>query len=362
MFKEIGGNFWLEPERIEEQEHIDCAFQYVNEIEEVDYTSSGRGAISLLFEQIGNTNGIALLPLYTCESVIIPFLKQKYDVYFYDIHKNLLVNEDSFTECVKKYKPSIVLTHAYFGFDTLYSIRSKYQWLRENNINIIEDLTHSLFSKFQKTGADHYIASLRKWIALPDGGVAITFGNKINLGGLNIHEKLVSQNIKASLMKYEYTNSLDIKLKPEFRRLFYSSENMLDTDCSVYKMSNTSKGIFSKTDFKDLMDIRRCNYSYLLNYLRKQSIVKPIFNYLPEHAVPLYFPIIVKGNRAKLQKHFAINEIYLPIFWPIPNVCKNQLTNSTSYIYQNILCIPCDQRYSHKDMNRIIKCLAEYVD
>ncbi len=364
MFKEIGGNFWLKPEQLEEREYADLDFRYVNDNEVVVYTSSGRGAISLILDQIKITSGV-LLPLYTCESVIMPFIKKGYDVHFYDIDTNLSVNEQSFMECVNNYKPSVVLLHAYFGFDTLRSLRPKYQWLREKGIIIIEDITHSLFSNFEKSGADYYLASLRKWFALPDGGIAITIRNKIKVTTFAIfatHKKLVNLNIKAIRLKYEYAKSLDIHLKTEYRKLFYSTEELLNTDCGFYAMSPISKAILCQIDFANLSAARRSNYAYLLNHLTQQSCVKPVLNDYPADVVPLYLPVYVKCNRTKLSKYLAEGEIYAPIHWDIPNACLDQLTHTTSYVYNNILSIPCDQRYTHKDLERILIKLSEYTD
>jgi dTDP-4-amino-4,6-dideoxygalactose transaminase len=364
VFKEIGGNFWLEPEQLEERECADLDFRYVNDNEVVVYTSSGRGAISLLLDQIRITGG-ALLPLYTCESVIKPFIKKGYDVHFYDINTDLSVNEQSFMECVNSYKPGVVLLHAYFGFDTLHNLRFKYQWLREKGIIIIEDITHSLFSNFEKNGADYYLASLRKWLALPDGGIAITTRNKIKMATYTIfatHKKLVNLNIKAIRLKYEYTKNLDIHLKNEYRKLFYSTEELLNTDYGFYAMSRISKAVLCQTNFAILSATRRSNYAYLLNYLTQQSCVEPVFNDYPADVVPFYLSVYVKCDRTKLSKYLAEAEIYAPILWDIPNACLGQLTHTTSYVYNNILSIPCDQRYTHKDLERIVIKLSEYTD
>lgn len=362
LFKEIGSSYWLEPQQLKEPINKDFNFVYIQKNEDTLYTSSGRGAILLLLNQINQDPGRALLPLYTCESVIMSFLKKGYDVYFYDCNKDLTINEQSFIKSVKNHRPDIVFTHTYFGFDTLQQIRSRYQWLQNKGIAVIEDITHSLFSTFNKGNLQYYLASLRKWFALPDGGIAIVTDKKIKAKKYNTHEKVVSQNIKAISMKNEYTKNLDPELKNTYRKLFYSSEALLDNDCGTYAMSNTSKAILSNIDFKLLCNIRRNNYNYLFKHLIEHSYVTPVFNELPEQVVPLYLPVYVKGNRAKLQRYLADGEIYLPIHWPIPNVCIAHLTDSSSYIYDNILSIPCDQRYTHKDLKRIIKMLAKYSE
>jgi dTDP-4-amino-4,6-dideoxygalactose transaminase len=360
IFKEIGSNFWLEPELLEERDDRDPVWRYVSDDEQALYTSSGRGAISLLLGQIESGHGRALLPLYTCESVIMPFLKKGYAVHFYDINIDLTVNEENFMESVERYKPEVVLLHAYFGFDALHDLRVKYQGLREKNIIVIEDITHSLFGKFEKTGADYYLASFRKWFSLPDGGLAISIQNKIKADKVPIHEELVKLNVRAIRMKYEYTQSLDARLKTQYRKLFYSTEELLNNDCGFYAMSKIAKTILGQMDFNHLRAARRSNFLFLLDKLKKNRLMTPVFNQLPDDVVPLYFPVYVNGDRVKLRAFLAENEIYAPIHWEIPSECAKQLTKKTKNIYEHILSLPCDQRYANEDMERIINRLSVY--
>jgi len=360
IFKEIGSNFWLMPEELEVQEIADFNFQFVGPEEYALFSSSGRGAISFLLTQINKKKVRALLPLYTCESVIMPFIKRGYAVQFYDINKDLSINEESFHDGIKKFKPTVVFLHAYFGFDTIGKIRTEYENLRDQDIIVIEDITHSMFSKFEKPGADYYLASIRKWLALPDGGVAISIGKKLKSNTFKTHDELVNVNVRAIRMKYEYTKNLDSQLKTEYRKLFYSMEDLLNNDYNFYSMSALSKTIISKTNFHDLGAARRSNFSYLLDKLETNCLVTPIFNQLPDKVVPLYFPVYVNGDRAKLRAFLAEDEIYAPVHWEIPTECGQQLTETTKNIYESILSLPCDQRYSNEDMERIINRLSVY--
>lgn len=360
MFKEIGSNFWLEPKQLEEQEKVDLNLRYVSEEEDAVYTSSGRGAISLILSSIEPKNKYALLPIYTCESVIMPFVKKGYDINFFDIEPDLTINKVKFLEFVKKNNPGIILLHGYFGFDSLHGIRPEYRKLRDQGIIIIEDITHSVISKYDMVGADYYLASLRKWLALPDGGVAISIKQKLFSENFSIHKNLMEQNIKAIKMKYKYTKDPDPKLKAEYRKIFYSMEDLLDKDCSIYSMSNISENILKNTDFNEIRKKRRNNFKYLLNLISEFTFISPVFKTLPKNVTPLYLPVYISGIRGKLQKHMAKNEIYMPVHWPMPKIWQKTLTKNAEYIYENILSIPCDQRYSNKDMDRIAKTLSMY--
>jgi dTDP-4-amino-4,6-dideoxygalactose transaminase len=360
MFKEIGSNFWLAPAELETQAPGDFSRRYVQQAEHTVYTSSGRGAISLVLEQIAQDRRVALLPLYTCESVIMPFLKKNYEIQFYDLGTDLSTTEHAFMSALENADPGVVLVHAYFGSDTLRCLRPLYSRLRKRGIVVVEDITHSLFSDYSKTGADYYVASLRKWFALPDGGVAISPEKPIHAGMLAVHEELVRVNLKAIAMKNEYVGSLEGQLKVEYRKLFYATEEMLNNDCGVYAMSEVSHSILSRTDYSRLAVARRDNFKYLLAHLKKSSMLTPVFRNLPDGVVPLYFPVYLPGNRDKLRAFLAENEIYAPVHWPVPAECSGQLTESARYVYDRILSIPCDQRYGQTDMERIVAELDRY--
>jgi selenocysteine lyase/cysteine desulfurase len=311
-------------------------------------------------EQINPARRAAFLPMYTCEAVIMPFLKKGYEIHFYDQKTDLSNDEQGFLASLKKSKPGIVLLHGYFGFDTLSCLRPYYPDLHKQGIIVIEDISHSLFSDFSKAGADFYVASPRKWFALPDGGVAISPEKQIKMKKLGIHEELVRVNLEGLRMKAEYVESLNGKLKVEYRKLFYSTEEMLNNDCNVYAMSGAAQAILAGMDFITLAAARRGNFKYLLEHLPKGHLLAPVFNDLPDGVVPLYFPVYVNNDRDKLRAFLAEDEIYAPVHWDLPSACAPRLSAATRYIYDHILSIPIDQRYTHKDMARILTRLAGY--
>lgn len=68
---------------------------------------------------------------------------------------------------------------------------------------------------------------------------------------------------------------------------------------------------------------------------------------------PFYFE---NGNdiRKKLQKE----GIYIPLLWP--NVVDNLKVDEIEYkLAVNILPLPCDQRYTWKDMDYIVKQIKQ---
>ena len=84
MHKEIGSEFWIDQVPTEYKSGLP---QWVGKFGNIVLTSSGRGAISLMLEKTRKKT--ALLPAYTCDSMILPFIAQGYDCRFYDVNRDL---------------------------------------------------------------------------------------------------------------------------------------------------------------------------------------------------------------------------------------------------------------------------------
>lgn len=360
MFREIGGHFTSGPGSTGRVKDSDLALTCLPEGINAVYISSGRGAITRILEEIDLVNKKVLLPMYTCDSVIMPFREKGFDLIFIDIQPDLSVDPERFIELTSEENFGFVLLHSYFGFDTLSEVREKYKLLRENGIVVIEDITHSMLSSFDSSGADFYPGSIRKWLGIPDGAVLFSASYDIKHEEYPTNEILVEQNVKAMKMKSDYIRKMDPKLKAEFRKIFYSMEDLLDKDCSIYSMSEISKEILSQTDFTLISAKRRENFAFLLDNIADFDFIDPVFTSLPDDVTPLYFPIYVKGNRDKFQVFMAKQDIYMPIHWPIPDQCFPSLTVNSKYIYDHILSIPCDQRYGTQDMRRIVTIIDSY--
>lgn len=356
-FKEIGGNFWLKPHQWEKADSRNPMFTFIDPDETTCYTSSGRSAISLILKQKNIHKKSALLPIFTCDSVIKPFLDNGFTIEFYPIEQDLGVDVEEFLRLIDSFKPGVVFFQSYFGFDTLSNIRNYYDELKKQGIVLIEDLTHSWLSDFDKKNADYYVLSLRKWLEIPDGGVAISMHNTIDESSLSYseHNEIVGLFRDASILKHEYTLSMNSELKPQFRERFYKMEALFDVGSEINTISKKSNYVLKKTDFEFIKQRRRENFEVLLNNLSEHAIIRPCFNKLDPKVVPIYFPVFVNKNRKELQQHLAKNDVFAPILWPIPEVCGQLTKNKRNNLYDSILSVPCDQRYDISDMKYIIK-------
>lgn len=90
-----------------------------------------------------------------------------------------------------------------------------------------------------------------------------------------------------------------------------------------------------------------------------RSLFTLMFDELSGADVPLFVPILVNECRSELRSYLIRQEIYLPIHWPITDV-HGDLNKRTRRLYDEELSVVCDQRYSVKDMQRIVQLIADF--
>ena len=261
---------------------------------------------------------------------------------------------------VEQTKPSVVLVHAYFGFDTIFNIRDYLAQLSDSGAVVIEDLTHSLFLTSCRTCSNFCVGSLRKWNGISDGAFLTVCSGEFQIETPSTENiKYLEYRREAQKLKREYASAPDISVKEKYRSLFTASEAYLDGQTEIYSMSYEIRKSIMGIDYELLKQRRKANYDYLLNTLsgiRQVSIPETLFG---QSNAPLYFAMYVDGRTA-LQKYMAERNIYLPVIWPMPPQVSEKCSSDVKYIYSHILAVPCDQRYGIADMERISDSIRSY--
>lgn len=352
MLREVGGEFWVNaiPNTPQKEEVPNFLSKFGN----VSLTASGRGAITHLLQQIKPKYKTALLPAYICDSVIKPFLKRGYQIYFYDINNDFSPKIDD----IRKYDSIGVFLHlGYFGFSTNGNLREIIDEYKMKSTIVIEDITHSLFSNFEMYDRnDYYIVSIRKWLGIPSGGAVISPHVKINEAKLS-DDNFSKLRLKALTLKADYMLNGDTKVKEDVNQLFSKAEELLNLDVSPYQIDSLSSKIITEIDVNEIIRKRRRNFSFLEKGLKELTTVKLAFSEIGDDVCPLFLPIIVDEGRDDVRDELIKYNIYCPVHWPISDHINLNLVKNTKSINNRILSIPCDQRYSLDDMNRIIQVL-----
>ena len=343
-FDEIGSEYWK----------VDTDNKIENIINNAVFTASGRSAHSLIIESADIKNRRALLPAYTCQHIVEPFAWTGWEVGYYGIHNDLTIELDSLKLGIEK-APGCIIVQSYYGFHTTKQANPLFKQAQAAGIIIIEDITHSFLSGWSPSykKADYQFCSLRKWTGLTDGGYALSlYKNKLKKP-LAKMESFVSHRSNAQVMKRKYITEGDPKYKEEFLKLFKQAEDLLDGDIAVYSMSEAAKTAFSHIDFDYIKNKRQENYNYLQRNIAS-DYVKPLFGELADETCPIMFPVYIERGRSELRQRLIDNRIYCPIHWPAPIQLTPEAKANSRAIYNNIMSLPCDQRYGIEDMQRLV--------
>lgn len=337
MRREIGSEFWKVETEKENNFFPD----------ETIWFSSGRTALRAIIKDIRINHKVKTvsLPSWCCDSMIIPFVEEGLDVLFYPVYfENGKLKQD-----INK-DTDIIFVMDYFGYSSDLTVENVKKI-------VIRDLTHSVFSK-KYDDADYYFGSLRKWTGIYTGGFALKNGSwNINLDFSatdNCYISLRKQGMKqkAKYMLGEYENK-------DFLKIFHEAEVYLDTtkDITVGYSEDILK---SKTlDINLIRKKRQENAKFLLENIKFDKNIQPIFTEFKNGDVPLFVPILV-NDRNQLRKKLIDSSIYCPVHWGVS--IHHDLNQVENYIYNHEISIVCDQRYDIDDMQRICDVINEWRD
>lgn len=363
MVREIGSDFDLNPNvALDDNVKLDLA-QYGLSGTDVLLLTTGRGVQGLVLDEIEKRNPkikkVAIIPPFTCHTVIEPFIQHNYELLTYPVDRTLHINREDFRNCLRESKAQVVLIHRYFGFDTLKEFGDIIQDFSAKEVVFIEDKTQCIYSEFIKLSADYTVGSLRKWIALPDGGYGLCKQGTFSYKPQDYDKELVKEKLEAFYLKYDFIHERRGK-KQTFLKKFQRAEELLDTETDYYKISPESESIQQRTDISELKRRRRKNYSRLYQGLKTHNSVHSLMPELSENDVPLYFVIMVE-RRKEMQEWLRLNDIYAPIVWPKPELLP-AICEEAKFIYNHALCLPIDQRYDIDSMEKILNVIKEYED
>ena len=315
---------------------------------------SGRDALKLIASNYENQ--IVFLPALACDSMIVPFEMYNFNINYYSLNEDYSVDFSTLFLDLKKAKDKkcILLYMDYFGnqsFDDqqLNILKSTYK-----NLMFLEDRTHNILLKSNRLFIPEFtIASLRKWINIPDGGI-LWFEKELKLLNFCNDTSFFKNRLSAQCLRNQYLNNGNEEIKKKYREIFSSVSKILDEDKLPGKMSKYSLSILKNADWDNIRKIRQENSRILINIF-KQNNITLIQN--KEGLSDLYVPILVP-NRNEIQKKLSQKNIFNTIIWPLRDSQMN-ICQTAKKTCENMLAVPCDQRYDSLDMefigNEIVK-------
>lgn len=283
---------------------------------------------------------VAYLPLYTCETVVAPFVKAGFALKFYPLDRNMrpVFSEDALDSV------SLVSVCGYYGFSAF--DRDFVRKCKARGLTVMEDMTHSVLSADGlDENCDYAAGSLRKWMGVACGGFALKRRGRFARAPMPPHR----EHLK---LRYDAIERDDMEL-------FWKGEMMLRRIFDDFGSDDESVYLMKHADFRTIRRKRRENYRTLLENVRESENLKVVFPVLDAGTVPSHFTVFA-GEREKVRDALQALGVKTSVYWPQGPLIELDGQEDTRYIYDHVLSLPCDQRFSAEDMKFIAAALNSY--
>jgi hypothetical protein len=281
------------------------------------------------------------LPSYLCAAMLDAFQSDRTRIRFYSVDGHLRPDDRGWLRNIHPGDLAVFID--YFGF-TRWGEHGREA--RRAGAWIVEDACHALLNDGFSETAHYVVSSPRKFVGVPDGGVLLT-RKGAEVPGCELPPPSAAW----------WLDAFDAsQLRAEFDRhggerawlpLFQKTDKM--GPCQPMRMSELSVFLLQhRIDYAENAQRRRENYALLAAELAGVAV----FPDLEPGVVPLGFPVRVR-NRDQFRQALFDAEIYPAVHWPIAGVVPVEFETSHQ-LAGEIMTLPCDQRYSRSDMERML--------
>lgn len=314
----IGGYFALSQDDGTGMPWLDAAIRY----------RSARSALAAILKLVPAEHIWA--PFYICSAVDEALTASGKKISRYKLSPKWGVPE------IKILQDDWLLCVDYFG---LCFEEVRYAQNRYGKHRVLVDASQSLF--FRAGRDETVVYSPRKFVGIPDGGLAIT---------------PFPLPAPAPASEEESINRcIHLRLRAEGRveegyRYFKFAEASLE-GCEPVAMSTFTSQLLASVDAGRIANQREENYRFLERELGARGFDVPE---LPGGAVPLCCPCYCDDApvwRNKLEEQ----RIYTPTYWPDVNIPHDDAM--ALRLRDATLFLPCDQRFTPNDLTRVVKVL-----
>ena len=307
-----------------------------------NYYADGRQALIDLFRSQGWKR--LWVPEYFCYDVIESLKESGLELCFYGDYPGHLEDGKTLESIQRKgyFRPTdAILRLNYFG-------TRSFRGLEKLNIPVVEDHTHDLIGGWAiKSHADWCIASLRKSLPVPEGGLLWSPAGLRLPGAPDVseeNERIAAIRWKAMRLKARYLAGEEVE-KTTFRAGFVDTEEYFDR-AEVCSLDRESKEYLKSFDIRNWYNRKRENWE-LLRDIKKEGV----HVICPENRGCYPFSLVLLfdslDERDRVRKELIEHQIYPAILWSIPDCPADE---ELFLFSRGMLSIHCDGRYSAEDI------------
>ena len=338
-------------------------FHYVNPIEgggntlydffpSANFYADGRQALIHLYHSQGWQR--LWMPEYFCYDVIATLEEAGLNLMFYQDWPDDHGDSETLENIQRKgrFQPTdAVLRVNYYG-------TRKYRSAEKLPVAaVVEDHTHDLIGDWPiHSTADWCIASLRKTLPIPEGGMLWSpMGLKLPQPpeASVENEQIATIRWEAMRLKSRYLAGEAVE-KAEFRKGYVETEEYFD-QAPVCALNKTSQEYLKTFDIRGWYNQKRSNWE-LLRDIKKEGmkvIIPENFGCYPFSLVLLFDN---PDERDRVRKALIDHQIYPAVLWNVPDTASDEV----KIFSKRMLSIHCDARYTKEDIFQM-KTIIESV-
>ena len=285
------------------------------------------------------------------------YAKAGYRLKFYEVDRNMVPVFDP----AALDEISVLNLCGYYGF-SCYD-REFVRQCKERGICIVQDTTNSILSlDGVAPEADYITGSLRKWIGVPSGGFLVKQRGDLAPNLLPFHAEHLQMRRSAMELKRKSVEVPGSVPKTELDAAavtFRQAELLLRQMFDCYESDPESVKIMTHFPVEQYRLQRRQNYQRLLEVFPESQACAPVFPELDDATVPSHFTVLAQ-DRDALKAWLEQQGIHTTAYWAQSPLADTSACPQAAYIYDHVLSLPCDQRYTPTDMERIAQAVRAF--
>lgn len=296
--------------------------------------NSGANALHFLLEN--STYKTVFVPFFTCVAVLNVVEALKLNVRFYNIDQTFrpLVDFQKFNE------QTVLIYNNYFGVNDI-----QVNEISQKTPHLIIDAAQAFY--FKPEVGRFCFNSTRKFFGVPDGGF---------LYGFNPDMVEAYNQLKETPYSFEHLiNRLENGAEKSYDSYIKSEEVLASS--KVGKISKLTKALLGNVDFENVKQKRVTNFKKLHDFLDANNDLE--LNIISKNTIPLCYPYLAK-NGNQLKQYLNSKLIFIPTYWPNFGKWIRDETVFENHLFENLVCLPIDQRYGIDEMNYIIETLKTF--
>ena len=284
------------------------------------------------------------IPAYTCDVLNAITKDCPVDIEYYSVGMRLDPDLHFITSLDSS---SAVIINTYFGHPVSHETE---QYILHSNALCIIDNSQTL-DPVRTLEQCPVVYSPRKLLGVSDGGILVlpkSLAGRISTSSINTHiyQPTIHDYTLARLEDPDRTTD-------QYKMYSDMEENMAASSANMSKLSLL---LLERIPYGPVREQRQRNWRTLFTHLAEFCL----WNEPSPSWTPAGFPILT-DKQTPLRKFLQSHGIYCAIHWPQLPAPETAQFAADYELSQNLLTLPCDQRYTDEDMLHIAKTLKKFV-